>query len=396
MAVVRARLGDIPVVLASATPSLETVANVEAGRYRALHLPDRHGGARLPEVVRVDMRREKLPAGRWISAPLAEALARTLAAGQQAMLFLNRRGYAPLTLCRGCGHRFRCPHCSAWLVEHRGGKSPGLRCHHCGFGAELPPRCPECQAEGKFAACGPGVERLADEARAAWPKARIALAASDTLAHPEAARELIRRVEAGEVDLLIGTQVLAKGHHFPGLTLVGVVDADLGLAGGDLRAAERTYQLLHQVAGRAGRGARPGTVILQTFFPDHPVMAALAALARDRFLAAEGAARRESAMPPYGRLVALIVSGTKEPEVERTARALARAAPADSDIRVPIRVLGPAPAPLSLLRGSHRRRLLLKAPRAVSVQNIVRDWLARVPVPRSVRVQVDVDPYSFL
>jgi primosomal protein N' (replication factor Y) len=392
MAVVRARLGNIPVVLASATPSLESVANVAAGRYGALHLPDRHGDARLPEVVRVDMRREKLPAGRWLSAPLVAALAKTWAVGEQAMLFLNRRGYAPLTLCRSCGHRFRCPNCSAWLVEHRGDGSTRLRCHHCGLAAPLPDRCPACRAEGKFAACGPGVERLEEETRAAFPKARIALATSDVLAGAKAAHELIRRVEAGEVDVLIGTQILAKGHHFPRLTLVGAVDADLGLAGGDLRAAERTYQLLYQVAGRAGRGARPGKVVLQTYMPEHPVMAALAASSRDRFLAAETEARREAAMPPFGRLVALIVSGTREAEVERAARALARAAPGDESLRV----LGPAPAPLALLRGRHRRRFLLKAPRARAVQAVVREWLARVALPRSVRVQADVDPYGFL
>ncbi|MEK7245731.1 MAG: primosomal protein N', partial [Pseudomonadota bacterium] len=263
---------------------------------------------------------------------------------------------------------------------------------HCGFAAGLPERCPNCQAEGKFAACGPGIERLADEARAAFPQARIALAASDTLAGPDAAALLVRRVEDGEIDLLIGTQIVAKGYHFPKLTLVGVVDADLGLAGGDLRAAERTYQLLYQVAGRAGRGERPGKVLLQTYMPEHPVMAALAACERDRFLAAETEARREAAMPPFARLVALIVSGKNEPEVERAARALARAAPNAEGVRV----LGPAPAPLALLRGRHRRRLLLKAPRALAVQPMVRAWLARVPLPRSVRVQADVDPYSFL
>jgi primosomal protein N' (replication factor Y) len=392
MAVVRARLGSIPVVLVSATPALETVVNVTAGRYAVRHLPDRHGGARMPEVARVDMRAEKLPAGRWLSAPLKEALAGALADGEQAMLFLNRRGYAPLTLCRGCGYRMRCPNCSAWLVEHRGNKGARLRCHHCGFAAALPERCPNCQAEGKFAACGPGIERLEEEARAAFPAARIALAASDTLAGPEAAALLVRRVEDGEIDLLIGTQIVAKGYHFPKLTLVGVVDADLGLAGGDLRAAERTYQLLYQVAGRAGRGERPGRVILQTYMPEHPVMEALAASARERFLAAETEARREAAMPPFGRLVALIVSGKKEAEVERAARALAQVAPNEKGVRV----LGPAPAPLALLRGRHRRRLLLKAPRALAVQSLLRAWLARVPLPRSVRVQADVDPYSFL
>ncbi len=403
MAVVRARLGAIPAILASATPSLETVANVEAGRYAVRHLPDRHGGARLPHVTLIDMRAEKLGAGRWLSAALQEQIARVLAEGEQAMLFLNRRGYAPLTLCRGCGHRFRCPHCSAWLVEHRGraGESPRasnderramLRCHHCGFASALPEHCPQCQAQGQFAACGPGVERLAEEAHQAFPAARIALAASDTLAGPEAAARLVRRVEDGEIDLLIGTQIVAKGYHFPMLTLVGVVDADLGLAGGDLRATERTYQLLYQVAGRAGRGDRPGKVLLQTFMPEHPVMAALAAGDRDRFLAAEAAARREAAMPPFGRLVALIVSGEKEAEVERAARALAATAPRDQDIRV----LGPAPAPLALLRGRHRRRFLLKAPRETQVQPIVRAWLARADVPRAARVQIDVDPYGFL
>ena len=392
MAVVRARLGAIPAVLASATPSLETVANVETGRYAVRHLPDRHGGARLPHVELIDMRAEKLPAGRWLSAALHEQIARVLAEGEQAMLFLNRRGYAPLTLCRACGHRFRCPHCSAWLVEHRANKNPRLRCHHCGFAAGLPEHCPQCQAQGQFAACGPGVERLAEEAQQAFPAARIALAASDTLAGPDAAAELVRRIENGEIDLLVGTQIVAKGYHFPMLTLVGVVDADLGLAGGDLRATERTYQLLYQVAGRAGRGDRPGRVMLQTFMPEHPVMAALAAGDRDRFLAAEGAARREAAMPPFGRLVALIVSGEKEAAVEGAARRLAATAPTDKDIRV----LGPAPAPLALLRGRHRRRFLLKAPRETQVQAIVRAWLARADIPRVARVQVDIDPFSFL
>ena len=392
MAVVRARLGAIPAILASATPSLETVANVEAGRYALRHLPDRHGGQRMPHVTLIDMRAEKLPAGRWLSAALQEQIARVLADGEQAMLFLNRRGYAPLTLCRGCGHRFRCPHCSAWLVEHRNTKSSRLRCHHCGFASTLPEHCPQCQAQGQFAACGPGVERLAEEAQQAFPAARIALAASDTLAGPDAAQRLVGRIEAGEVDLLVGTQIVAKGYHFPMLTLVGVVDADLGLAGGDLRATERTYQLLYQVAGRAGRGDRPGRVLLQTFMPEHPVMAALAAGNRERFLAAEAAGRREAAMPPFGRLVALIVSGEKEADVERAARQLAATAPRDKDIRV----LGPAPAPLALLRGRHRRRLLLKAPRETQVQPIVRAWLARADIPRAARVQVDVDPFGFL
>jgi primosomal protein N' (replication factor Y) len=384
MAVVRARLEHIPAVLASATPSLETQANVQAGRYHRLHLPNRHGGAELPLVELVDLRRFPPPRRCWLSPPLVAAVTASLAAQEQVLLFLNRRGYAPLTLCRACGHRLQCPHCTAWLVDHR---SLGrLQCHHCGFLSALPPACPQ------FTACGPGVERLAEEAAALFPAARIAVMASDTLAGPKAAADLVARMTAREIDLLIGTQVVAKGHHFPMLTLVGVVDADLGLSGGDLRAGERTFQLLSQVAGRAGRAAHPGRVLMQTFQPEAKVMVALAAGDADGFYAAEAEDRRAAAMPPFGRLAALIVSGSEAPAVERAAALLARHAPAQPDIET----LGPAPAPLALLRGRHRRRLLVKAPRSANLQAVLRRWLAGVALPRNVRLQVDVDPYSFL
>ncbi|HLB81229.1 MAG TPA: primosomal protein N', partial [Dongiaceae bacterium] len=390
MAVVRARLAGIPIVLVSATPSLETVQNVASGRYGALHLPDRHAGAALPRIEAIDMRADPPPRGGWLSPVLRRALAETFAGAEQAMLFLNRRGYAPLTLCRACGHRLQCPSCTAWLVEHRLGAR--LQCHHCGFAAAVPRECPACGAAGTLAACGPGVERLAEEAAGLFPAARTAIMTSDTLGGPLAASELVRRVEAHEIDLLIGTQVIAKGHHFPMLTLVGVVDADLGLHGGDLRAAERTYQLLHQVAGRAGRAARPGRVLLQTYDPAHPVMRALVGSDRDRFLESEADDRRRAGLPPFGRLAALIVSGPDAAAVDEVARALGRAAPQGDGIAV----LGPAPAPLAILRGRHRRRLLLKCRRDIAPQEPLRRWLARVPAPRSVRVQVDVDPYSFL
>ena len=389
MAVVRARLEDVPIVLASATPSLETVVNAEDGRYRRLHLPDRHGGARLPRIAALDMRRAALPAGRWLSPELITALTETFAAGEQAMLFLNRRGYAPLTLCRACGHRLGCPSCSAWLVEHR--RLGRLQCHHCGYATRAPAACPNCSAEDRFAACGPGVERLAEEAAARFADARLAVMTSDTMTGPAAAAELVRRVVAHDVDLLIGTQIMAKGHHFPLLTLVGVVDADLGLAGGDLRAAERTYQMLHQVAGRAGRADRPGRVLIQTYMPEHPVMQALCAGDRDSFLASEAAARRALAMPPFGRLAAVIVSAPDAAAAEAVARALAKIAPRGGGVAV----LGPAPAPLSLLRGRFRYRLLLKAPRTTRVAPLLRDWLAGVKPRGGVRVQVDIDPYSF-
>ena len=390
MAVVRARLGDFPIVLASATPSLETVTNVEAGRYRKLHLPNRHAGASMPEIEVIDMRAEKTPPGCWLSPRLRDTLTRTFASGEQALLFLNRRGYAPLTLCRTCGHRMQCPRCTAWLVEHRLGRR--LQCHHCGFNAAPPERCPGCEKEDTFAACGPGVERLAEEVEGLFPGLRWEIAASDTVSGPKAAAALVRRIEDHAIDLIIGTQIIAKGYHFPMLTLVGAVDADLGLSGGDLRAAERTHQLLYQVAGRAGRAQRPGRVLLQTYMPDHPVMRALKTGDREQFLEAEAESRRQAGMPPFGRLAALIVSGLDEAAVDDAARGLGRAAPVADGVVV----LGPAPAPLALLRGRHRRRLLLKTAKETNIQAVLADWLARVAIPRKVRVQVDVDPYSFL
>ncbi len=390
MAVVRARIGNFPIVLASATPCLETVINIRDGRYHALHLAERHGRAVMPQVSLVRMCDEGLPNGQWISPTLKQALARALDDGEQAMLFLNRRGYAPLTLCRGCGYRLKCPNCTAWLVEHR--CRSRLQCHHCGFSPPLPKVCPECQAEGRFAACGPGVERLAEELEALFPDIRYTIAASDTLVGPRATEALVRSIENHEVDVIIGTQVVAKGYHFPKLTLVGVIDADLGLSGGDLRAAERTYQLLYQVAGRAGREERPGRVLVQTWLPDHPVMQALLTTDRTGFMDIEIKARQLTGMPPFGRLAALIISGKNEAAVDQAARVLSRTAPHGKTMSV----LGPAPAPIALLRGRHRRRLLLKTHKGVSLQSILKKWLAQSSIPGTVKVQIDVDPYSFL
>ena len=390
MAVLRASLAGIPIVLVSATPSLETVVNIGRGRYQRVQLLRRHAEAALPRVELVDMRRERTEPGRFLSPPLAEAVGQTLEAGEQVLLFLNRRGYAPLTLCRACGYRFQCPNCTAWLVEHRFTRR--LVCHHCGYLAPVPALCPECLAAGTLTPCGPGVERLQEEVAARFPGARTALMVSDLLPGPRAAAELAQAMTEHRYDLLIGTQIVAKGHHFPMLTLVGVVDADLGLVGGDLRAGERTYQLLHQVAGRAGRAERPGRALLQTYMPEQPVMQALAAGDRDRFLAAEASARRAAGLPPFGRLAALILSAGDPEAADFAARALARAAP-----QMPgLSVLGPAPAPLAILRGRHRRRFLVKAERGINLQAVLRDWLARVRLSGSTRLQVDIDPYSFL
>ncbi len=390
MAVVRARLCAAPAILVSATPSLESLANVQAGRYRHVQLGARHGGASLPAIAAVDLRDAPPPRGKFLSPVLVDAINASFARGEQAMLFLNRRGYAPLTLCRACGHRLNCPNCTAWLVEHRARRE--LACHHCGHTEAIPRNCPVCKAEDTLAPIGPGVERITEEAAELFPAARRLVMASDTMPGPHAAAEAAAAIEAREIDLIIGTQIVAKGWHFPHLTLVGVVDADLGLGGGDLRAAERTVQLLHQVAGRAGRAEAPGRVLLQTFSPAHPVMQALIGGDLADFYAREAEARRPGNWPPYGRLAALIVSAETPAAADLVARDLGRAAPHGEGVLV----LGPAPAPLAILRGRHRRRLLLKTRRDIAVQGLLQSWLARVPVPRGVRVDVDVDPVSFL
>jgi len=391
MAVVRAQLNQAPIVLASATPSLETEVNARRGRYQRLKLPERFGGSALPPLVAIDLRKEPPPRGRWISPRLEIAVRETVERGEQALLFLNRRGYAPLTLCRKCGHRMRCPNCDSWLVEHRFRRR--LVCHHCGYAMPPPANCPRCDAADSFVACGPGVERLEEEVHALFPKARTLTLSSDLVGGVERMRQELESVAKGEIDVVIGTQLVAKGHHFPSLALVGVIDADLGLAWGDPRAAERTFQLLHQVVGRAGRAAAAGRGLLQTHQPEHPVMAALIAGDRDAFYDREIAAREEAGLPPFGRLASLIVSAPDAPTAEGHARRLAASAPSVEEVRV----LGPAEAPLALVRGRHRFRLLVKSRRDFNLSDYVRAWLTNAPKPKgSVRVIVDIDPQSFL
>lgn len=389
MAVVRAHLGKIPIILVSATPSLETVHNAWSGRYDHLHLPDRFGGARLPDVKIIDMREDKPERQHFISPTLKKAMIEALQSGEQALLFLNRRGYAPLTLCRSCGHRLNCPRCTAWLVEHRRGAL--LQCHHCGYNMKPPKSCPECNNTESFAACGPGVERIMEEVKAYFPDARTLLMASDTADSSEKLRAMLDDIREHRVDIIVGTQIIAKGHHFPNLTLVGVIDADLGLNGGELRAAERTYQLLHQVAGRAGREEKKGTVYLQTYMPDHKIMKALVHEARDRFLEAEAYERESSDMPPYSRLAGIIVSGRDEREVIEISKLLGKTAPQEEGLQT----LGPAPAPFARLRGRYRYRLLVRADKSIHLQRKIADWLKQVKTPSTVRVQVDIDPQSF-
>jgi len=390
LAVARARIEEAAVVLASATPSLETLANAQAGRYDWLKLGARHGTAVLPDIALLDLRRNTPDPQTWLSQPLRLAIGETLARGEQTLLFLNRRGYAPVVLCRVCGHRLTAPDTDSWLVEHR--YTGRLVCHLTGFSMARPKLCPSCGAEDSLVSVGPGVERVEEEVRQLFPEARTAVFSSDTAPDARSARALIQRMTDGEIDILVATQAAAKGHNFPRLTLVGVVDADLGLRGGDLRAAERTYQLLAQATGRAGRAERPGRAILQTWTPEHPVLMALAAGDRDAFVEAEMAEREAASLPPYGRLAAIILSSENAQAVEKTANDLAQAIPNAERLEV----YGPADAPLALVRGRRRKRLLVRADRDVNIQAFLRAWLERVKVPGSVRLTVDVDPYSFL
>jgi len=390
LAVVRAKLEGALVVMASATPSLESLWNAETGRYRWLRLQDRHGTAQLPRIDLVDLRQTPPEPGRWLSAPLVAAMAETYGRGEQSLLFLNRRGYAPLVLCKACGQKLTAPDTESWLVEHR--YTGRLVCHLTGFSMPKPAFCPHCGAKDSLVSIGPGVERVEEECRSLFPEARIAVFSSDTMMDAEGAKAMIGAMEQGQIDILVATQVAAKGHNFPDLTLVGVVDADLGLRGGDLRAGERTYQLLAQATGRAGRRERPGRALIQTFAPDHPVMQALKDQDRDAFVAAEMEAREASGLPPFGRLAAVIASGPDPAALEAYVRALAAAAPNAEGVEV----YGPADAPLGLVRGRRRKRFLVRADRNVDLQAFMAAWRARARIPASVRVTIDIDPYSFL
>ena len=391
MAVVRGRIGDFPVVLASATPSVESRVNAMQGRYGRVVLPARFAEAAMPDLQAIDMRRSPPARGGFLSPVLLEATRRTIARGEQALFFLNRRGYAPLTLCRVCGHRFQCPDCSSWLVEHR--FRGQLVCHHCGHNEPRPEACPECGALDHLVACGPGVERIAEEVVGHFPEARTIVLSSDLLGGVKRLRLELDAIAKGEADIVIGTQLVAKGHNFPNMTLVGVVDADIGLASGDPRAAERTFQLLSQVTGRAGRTGKASAGLLQTFQPDHPVMRAIVSGDAESFYEREIAERGRAGLPPFGRLAGIVVSAATRAEAESHARALRRATPQAADISV----LGPAEAPLALVAGRYRFRLLVHGERRSDMQGFVRRLLAGGPKPRgSVRVSVDIDPQSFL
>jgi primosomal protein N' (replication factor Y) len=391
MAVLRGSINGAQVVLASATPSLETWANAEAGKYKRLDLTSRFGDAVLPEMRAIDMRNEQLPANRWISPTLATAVRGRIEEGEQALIFLNRRGYAPVTICRACGHQIGCDHCDARMVEHRFLKR--LVCHQCGETKPMPEKCPSCEAEGRLAPVGPGVERMAEEVAETFPEARVAVLSSDLFGSARALKAQIELIAQGGADIIIGTQIVAKGHNFPKLTLVGVIDADLGLQGSDLRAAERTFQLIRQVAGRAGRGDVSGLALLQTFQPEHPVIRAILSGDEEGFWRAEASERQAAGVPPYGRLAGIVISSPDLDAAMGLGNTMARnTAPLD---RIGAQVFGPAPAPIARVRGRHRVRLLVKAPKTAPLQSALRTWLEPLSLKGDIRLSVDIDPQSF-
>lgn len=391
MAVVRAQLNNIPIILASATPSLETHVNAEQGRYERIVLSKRFSDAALPDLSLVDLRKTPPKRGGFISPIIIDAVRKTLEREEQALMFLNRRGYAPLTLCRVCGHRFQCPNCSTWLVEHR--FRGQLQCHHCGYHEPVHESCPECGTFDHLVACGPGVERIAEEMDQHFPDARVIVLSSDMMGGSKRLRLELDAIAKGEADIIIGTQLVAKGHNFPLMTLVGVVDADLGLSNGDPRAAERTYQLLSQVTGRAGRTGRKSSGLIQTYQPEHPVMQALVSGDGDLFYERETIERERANLPPFGRLASIIISAANRPEAEVHGKALRNSAPSGS----PFNLLGPADAPLALVRGRHRMRLLIHGPKGADIQKYIRQMFETGPKERgSVRIQIDIDPQSFL
>jgi primosomal protein N' (replication factor Y) (superfamily II helicase) len=390
LAVMRAKMSGAGVILASATPALETLENARSGRYAHVRLAARPGAAVMPEIDLIDLRADPPDEGRWLSPRLIAAMQQTYKNADQTLLYLNRRGFAPLVLCRACGEKLKSPHAETWLTEHR--YSGRLVCHLTGYSMPRPAACPHCHAEGALVSVGPGVERIADEVRVILPGARVEILSSDTASTPAMLRALIGDMEAGRIDVLVGTQMAAKGHNFPHLTLVGVVDADAGLKGGDLRAGERTWSLLSQVAGRAGRAEQPGRALVQTWDPDNPVFAALKDQDRDSFFALEADQRAALGQPPFGRLAALIVSAAGDPEVDAACALLGAAIPKTDGIDV----FGPALPQISVLRGRHRRRFLVRADRGVDLSAFMATWRARTRLKGAARAVIDIDPQSFL
>jgi len=386
MAVVLAQILHIPIILSSATPSLESYVNASSSKYGHFLMSERYGNSQLPDIKLIDMRQNKFDG--FISPPLILAIQERLKRKEQTLLYLNRRGYSPITLCKNCGEKISCPNCSSWLVYHK--KDNNLICHYCGHKESVPSQCFHCKIEKSYIPFGPGVERIFEELQRKLPKARIEIASSDTFSSDKNANQIICKILSNDIDIIIGTQILAKGHHFPNITLVGIVDGDLGLQGADLRSAERTYQLINQVAGRAGRSDKPGEILIQTFKSEHPFFETLKKDPSANFMEMEVANRKKMKLPPFTKFASIIISGTNRELTEKIAKKLRSTCPKN------IYIFGPAPAPMFVLRGRVRWRILLKSFDKKALNTEISSWITSVNVPKNVKIQVDIDPVTFL
>lgn len=387
MAIARASFENSVIVMASATPSMESIFNVRAKKYNQLSLPKRIGSAGLPSINVIDMREEFIEKDSWISPSLKSEIIENLNNNEQTLLFLNRRGYAPLTICKNCGNKIECKKCDSYLVHHKIKNT--LICHQCGFSSKYQKECSKCHSNNSFIQYGPGIERLNEELKKLFPEKTITAISSD---NSENIADVMHCMEKGEIDIIIGTQIISKGYHLPNLTLVGIIDADLGLASSDLRASENTFQLLQQVAGRSGREEKPGRAFLQTYYPDHPVILSLINYEKENFINIELSARERSELPPYGRLASITLSDVNEEKLIKFCKKLSSSAPASKKVNV----LGPAPAPITKIRNRYRYKFLVKANKNVNIQEYIRQWLFDKKKPSSIRILIDIDPYNFL
>lgn len=391
MAIMRAKLENIPILLASASPSIESIQNSSLGKHQKINLLKRYNDKTLPEVKVIDMKKNKAKNAGFISSSLVAALNDNLSQNKQSLLFLNRKGYSPMLICKDCGHKICCKNCSASLVYHKSSKK--LKCHQCGYVSAIPKNCYNCESSSEnFVTCGPGVEKILEEVNKLFPLAKVITLTQDNFNNFEKTKEILSAITNNEYNIIIGTQIIAKGHHFPHLSLVGIIDADTGIISGDLRATEKNFQLLQQVGGRAGREIENSKVYIQTFNPEHPMILALASYDRDKFFAEEIESRKMAEMPPFGRLASIILSSKFEESLDKFAKLLIQAAPVSKDIKL----FGPAPAQIYKLRGKFRQRILIKTSKKINIQKYISDWLENIKTPSSVHLKIDIDPYYFL
>ena len=390
LAVVKANYEKSKLILTSATPSLETINNINNKKYHHVFLSKQYSGLPLPQISLVDLSKHKLEKNQWISSILKNEIANCLSNKEQALIFLNRRGYSPLSLCVECGYRHQCAQCSSWLVMHQQKKR--LLCHQCGSIEEMSFNCPKCSAKDSIKFIGPGVERIAEELTQSFPDKVVNVMSSDLINSPKKIKELIDKFSNKKIDIIVATQIMAKGYDFPNLSLVGVIDADAGLFGGDMRAIEKTYNMLQQVSGRAGRSQQTGKVIIQTYYPEQPIIKSLQERDRTSFIQQALMEREQFKIPPFGFMTSIIVSGSSKANVEKVSQQLVYFRKFSEECNV----LGPVEAPINLLKGQFRYRILLKGKSRKNLNVFTKKMVNSVKIPSAVKVIIDVDPYTFM